>query len=104
MSGAELTIGRGVIAEMVSLAAFEIPGVVRVGRGGPAWRAALAGPPVVTRVADDGVTVRIWIVARPGQQLVSLTADVRAAVGAAVERLLGLRLESVTVTVDGVGA
>jgi len=104
MSGPELTIGRGVIAEMVSLAAFEIPGVVRVGRGGPAWRAALAGPPVVTRVADDGVTVRIWIVARPGQQLVSLTADVRAAVGAAVERLLGLRLESVTVTVDGVGA
>ena len=98
MSGPELTIGRGVIA------AFEIPGVVRVGRGGPAWRAALAGPPVVTRVADDGVTVRIWIVARPGQQLVSLTADVRAAVGAAVERLLGLRLESVTVTVDGVGA
>jgi uncharacterized alkaline shock family protein YloU len=104
MSGPELTVGRGVIAEMVRLAAFEIPGVARVSRGGPAWRAALAGRPVVTRLSGDGVRVRVWIVARPGQQLVTLAEDVRIAVGAAVERLLGLRLESVTVTVDGVGA
>jgi uncharacterized alkaline shock family protein YloU len=104
VSGAELTVGRRVIAEMVSLAAFEIPGVARVSRGGPGWRAALAGPPVVTRLSDGGVRVRVWIVARPGQQLVTLAEDVRTAVGAAVERLLGLRLESVTVTVDGVGS
>jgi uncharacterized alkaline shock family protein YloU len=104
VSGPQLTIGRGVIAEMISLAALEIPGVARVARGGPAWRAALAGPPVATRLSDDGVRVRVWIVARPGQQLVTLADDVRTAVGAAVERLLGLRLESVTVTVDGVGA
>jgi uncharacterized alkaline shock family protein YloU len=32
-----------------------------------------------------------------------LTRQVRSAVGATVERLLGLRLDSVTVTVDGVG-
>jgi uncharacterized alkaline shock family protein YloU len=32
-----------------------------------------------------------------------VAGEVRAAVGAAVERLLDLRLESVTVTVDGVG-
>ena len=104
MSGPDLTLGRGVIAEMVTLAAFEIPGVARVSRGGPAWRAALAGPAVVTSLSDDGVRVRVWIVARPGQQLVALAQDVRTAVGAAVERLLGLRLESVVVTVDGVGS
>lgn len=104
MSGPELTLGRGVIAEMVKLAAFGIPGVARVSRGGPAWRAALAGPSVVTGLTDDGVRIRVWIVARPGQQLVTLAQDVRTAVGAAVERLLGLRLESVTVTVDGVGS
>ena len=104
MSGPELTIGRGVIAEMIGLAAIEIPGVARVARGGPAWRATLAGPAVVTRLSDDGIRVRVWIVARPGQQLVTLAEDVRTAVGAAVERLLGLRLESVSVTVDGVGA
>jgi hypothetical protein len=35
---------------------------------------------------------------------VALGQQVRVAVGAAVERLLDFRLESVTVTVDGVGA
>ena len=104
MSGPELSIGRGVIAERVKLAAGGIPGVARVSRGGPAWRATLAGPPVVTSLTDDGVRIRVWIVARPGQQLVTLAQDVRTAIGAAVERLLGLRLESVTVTVDGVGS
>jgi uncharacterized alkaline shock family protein YloU len=49
------------------------------------------------------VAVRVWIVARPGHELVPLVRQVRTAIGATVERLLGLRLESVTVTVDGVG-
>lgn len=104
MSGPELTVGRGVIDEMVRLAALAIPGVARVSRGGPAWRTMLAGSPVVTQLSDDGVRIRVWIVARPGQPLVPLAKQVRIAVGAAVERLLELRLESVVVTVDGVGA
>jgi uncharacterized alkaline shock family protein YloU len=104
MSGPELTIGPGVIDEMVRLAAIGIPGVARVSRGGPAWRAALAGPSVTTRLSDGGVRVQVWIVARPAQRLTTLADDVRTAVGAAVERLLGLHLESVTVTVDGVGS
>ena len=48
------------------------------------------------------MTVRL--VARPRQPLVPLTAQVREAVGAAVERLLGMELGAVTVLVDGVGA
>jgi len=90
---------------MVRLAAFEVPGVLRVGRGGPLWRSILAERPVVVRTSDGGDTVRVavTIVARPGHALVPLTRQVRSAVGATVERLLGLRLESVTVTVDGVG-
>ncbi len=104
MSGPTLTVDRGVVDEMVRLAAYEIPGVARVSRGGPAWRAFLAGPAVVTHLSDDAVRVRVWIVARPGQELVGLSEGVRTAVTAAVERLLGLRLESVVVTVDGVGA
>ena len=66
MSGPELTVGTGVIAELVRLAAFEVPGVARVGRGGPAWRGWLAGPAVRVRVRDDRVLVRLRIVARPG--------------------------------------
>jgi uncharacterized alkaline shock family protein YloU len=103
VSGPELTVSRRVIAEMVSLAALEIPGVARVARGGPAWRAALAGPPITAHVTADGVRIRVWIVARPGQQLIELAAAVRASIAAAVERLLGMHLESVTVTVDGSG-
>ena len=103
MNHPDLTVGRGVVDEMVRLAALAIPGVARVSRGGPAWRAVLAGRPIVTQLTDEGVRVRVWIVARPGQALVPLQRQVRAAVAAAVERLLDLRLESVTVTVDGVG-
>jgi uncharacterized alkaline shock family protein YloU len=44
------------------------------------------------------------VVARPGGDLAGLAADVRTTVGATVERLLGLRLGSVTVLVDGVGS
>ena len=103
MSGPELTVGQGVIAELVRLAAFEVPGVARVGHGGPPWRGWLAGRAVSVRVLDDRVVVRLRIVARPGHALAPLTAQVRTAVAATVERLLGLRLDSVTVTVDGVG-
>jgi len=99
-----LSVGPGVIRDTVRLAALEVPGVLRVGRGGPAWRDALAGNPVRIRVREGRVHVTVWLVARPRQRLIPLTAQVRAAVGAAVERLLGMELGGVTVLVDGVGA
>ena len=102
MTGPILTVEKGVITEMVRLAAFEVPGVARVGRGGARWR-ALLGPAVRARLHRDKVEVRLWIVARPGQPLVPLTGQVRSAVAATVERLLGLELGGVTVLVDGVG-
>jgi uncharacterized alkaline shock family protein YloU len=103
MSGPELSIGRGVIAEFVRVAAAEVPGVVRVGRAGSAWRRLTAGPVVSVQIRDGRVLVRLWIVARPGQPLRPLTAQVRAAVTATIERLLGLELGAVTILVDGVG-
>jgi uncharacterized alkaline shock family protein YloU len=102
VTGPILTVEKGVITEMVRLAAFEVPGVARVGRGGARWR-ALFGPAVSARLHRDKVEVRLWIVARPGQPLVPLTAQVRSAVAATVERLLGLELGGVTVLIDGVG-
>jgi len=99
-----LSVGPGVIRDTVRLAALEVPGVVRVGRGGPRWRGVLAGSPVRIRVRDGRVHVTLWLIARPRQQLVPLSEQVRAAVGAAVVRLLGLELGGVTVLVDGVGA
>jgi uncharacterized alkaline shock family protein YloU len=97
-----LTVSHSVIVEMVRLAALEVPGVQRVAHGGTlAW---LAGSPVRARVSKGRVSVRVWIVARPGHPLRPLAAQVREAVGATVERLLGMELGEVTVVVDGIGS
>lgn len=99
----ELSVGRGVIVEVARLAALEIPEVLRVARRGPPWRAALAGPPIAVHVRKEGVELELRIIARPGADLATAGRRVRNAVGLAVERLLGLRVRSVTVLVDGVG-
>jgi uncharacterized alkaline shock family protein YloU len=103
VSGQDFSVSPRVVSEMIRLAALEVPGVQRVGRAGAPWRRLYLGRSIVTRVRDRRVTVRLSLVARPGHALEPLAAQVRAAVGAAVERLLGLEVESVTVIVDGIG-
>lgn len=100
---ADLSVGRSVIVEVARLAALEVPDVLRVGRRGPPWRAALAGPPIMVRVRPDGVVVRLRIIARPGADLAGTGRHVREAVGRAVERMLGLHVQEVSVLIDGVG-
>ncbi len=104
MSGPVLSVGRRVIVEVTRLAALEVPGVLRVARGGPAWRTFFLGPAVVVQRRDDRVDLRVWVIARPGADLAAVGADARAAIAAAIERLLGLQLGSVTVIVDGIGS
>lgn len=104
MTAPGLSVSRPVVVELVRLAVLEVPGVVRVGRGGPRWRAPLARPAVASRMDGGRVTVRISIVARPGHALVPLTRQVRAAVTGAIERLVDLEVDEVVVLVDGVGA
>ncbi len=104
MTGPGLTVERSIIVEMVRLATIEVPGVLRVGRAGPLWRRALLGRPVRARVEADAVDIRLHVVARPGQPLLPLARDIRSAVGATLERLLGLHTGAVTVVVDGVGS
>ena len=65
--------------------------------------AALAGPPIMVRVRTEGVVVRLRIIARPGADLTETGRRVRDAVGRAVERLLGLHVQEVSVLIDGVG-
>jgi uncharacterized alkaline shock family protein YloU len=96
-----LMVSHSVVVEMVRIAALEVPGVLRVSRAGPLrW---LAGSPVRADVVDGRASVRVWIVARPAHPLGPLSAQVRQAVGATIERLLGLELGDVSVVVDGVG-
>lgn len=100
---ADLSVGRSVIVEVARLAALEVPDVLRVARRGPRWRAALAGPPISVRVRPDGVVVRLRIIARPGADLAATGSRVRDAVGRAVEKMLGLHVQEVSVLIDGVG-
>ena len=95
-----LAVSHSVIVDMVRLAALEVPGVLKVGRGGPLAR--LGGSPVRASVGDGKVSVRVWIIARPDHALTPLAVQVRQAVGATVERLLGLEIGEVTVVIDGV--
>ena len=96
-----LSVSHGVIVEMVREAALEVPGVLRVARGGPLSR--LNGSPVRVRTVDGRVAVRVWIVARPGHPLPALATQVRQAVARTIERLLDLHSGEVTVVIDGVG-
>jgi uncharacterized alkaline shock family protein YloU len=103
MSPAELALSRSVVRDLVRLAAMEVPGVLRVGWAGSPLRRLVTGRPIAVRVRGGVVEARVVVVARPGQSLRPLAADVRSAVGAAVERLLGLALGEVTVRIDGIG-
>ena len=96
MNRPTLRVGLAVIEDTVRLAALEVPGVCRVGRGGPAWARWIAGPAVRIERGSDSVAVSVTLVA--------LTRAVRAAVAASVERTLDLEAGPVTVIVDGVGA
>ena len=104
MTAPRLAIGVSVIEEMVRLAAMGVPGVCRVGHGGPVWRRWLAGPAVQVEMVERAVRVNLAIVARPGQPLGPLARSVRQSVAAAVERLLALERDAVSVVVDGGGA
>jgi uncharacterized alkaline shock family protein YloU len=104
VSESGLAVNRSVIRDLVSMAALEVPGVLRVGWAGPPWRHLFAGKPITVRVRHGVVDVRVVVIARPGQALGPLAADVASAVSGAVERLLGLELGQVTVRIDGSGS
>ncbi len=102
MTAPTLTVGLPVVVEMARLAAVESPGVLRIGRGGPAWR-GWGRRSILARRVDDAIEVKVWLVARPGQALVPLAREVRGSIAATVERSLGLRVARVDLVVDGVG-
>ncbi len=103
MNESGLAVSRTVVRDLVGLAAIEVPGVLRVGWASPPWRRLFAGRPIAVRVRGGIVEARVVVIARPGQPLEALAADVRSAVAAAVERLLGLEIGEVTVRIDGIG-
>lgn len=100
---AGIDVSRNVLLETARLAAREVPGVLRLGRGGPPLRRLLR-PRQAVEVASgaEGLALRLVVVARAGQPLGTVGGAVALAVRGAVERVLGLEVEAVTVVVDGV--
>lgn len=98
-----LTARRPIIVTVAASAARADPGVSRVGRGGPRALAWLAGAPVEARLVDGLVQVRLWLIVTAGRPFGEISARVRAAVRAAIEKQLGLPLGEVTVFIDGIG-
>ena len=60
---------------VIVVPAQEVPGVLRVGRGGPAWRRALSGRAVGIRLRDGAVEARVVVVAAVLQELGLLPAN-----------------------------
>lgn len=101
---ARLDVSPGVVLATARLAAREVPGVARIGRGGSVLRRfARGGPALRIAESDGGLDVRLVVVARPGRSLGALGRAVGAAVRGSIERVLGLEVARVTVVVDGVG-
>jgi uncharacterized alkaline shock family protein YloU len=98
-----LTVRGRVIRSIAVTAAESVPGVLRVGRGGPRPLAWLVGRPVAAWTDAGRVHLRMWLIVRPGEPLPALSRRVRTAVGQAIQRQLGLILGEVTILVDGVG-
>jgi len=103
-AAARLRVEPSVVRDLVRLAALDVPGVVRVGRGGPRIVRRLAADPVAVQVRDGRADVRLRITAAAGSSLPALARDVRTAAAGAVERLLGLDAADVTVIVERVEA
>lgn len=102
-------IADSVIAKIVGIAAREVSGVHTLANGaGPlgAIRDAISGTDVAQgvsiNVADSQVAVDISLVAEYPVPLHKVAADVRAAVIAAVESLVELRVTEVNVTIKDV--
>jgi len=100
---ARLDVSRTVVLATARLAAREVPGVVRLGRGGSLLRRLVEGrSPIRLTDGDAGLEVRLVLVVRAGEPLGPVGRAVASAVRGAIERALGLQLAAVTVVVDGV--
>jgi uncharacterized alkaline shock family protein YloU len=98
-----LAVARRVIEDTVRAAAAEVPGVARVGRGGK-FAGWFGRRPVNVHLDHGVIRSRVYVIARPGVELGPLGGQVRAGIGAGIERVLGLQASDVTVVVDGVAS
>jgi len=99
---AGLAVARSVIEDTVRSATAAVPGVAHVHRGSrfAGW---FGRPAVSVRVHGGAVRAQVHVIARSGEELRPLAAEIRTTVAAVIERVLDLQADDVTVVIDGVG-
>jgi uncharacterized alkaline shock family protein YloU len=99
-------IARRVLRTVVERAALGVPGVVHMANGGESWwrRLTRDWPEHGVGLSLHGVSVRLalYLIAEPGVNLVDVGTAVQEAVGAAVERILGLEIGEINVYIQDV--
>ncbi len=99
-------IARRVLRTVVEEASLSIPGVARLASGVNQWPRLLGRPlprhGVGLTLHGDVTTVDVYVITEPGANMVQIGSAVQEAVGAAVERILGLRVGEINVYIQDV--
>jgi len=99
-------IARRVLRTVVQEAALAIPGVARMAAGATQWPQLLGRPlprhGVGLTLHGDVATVDVYIITEPGANMVQIGSAVQEAVGAGIERILGLRVGEINVYIQDV--
>lgn len=99
-------IARRVLRTVVQEAALAIPGVARMASGATQWPRLLGRPlprhGVGLTLHGDVATVDVYIITEPGANMVQIGTAVQEAVGAGIERILGLRVGEINVYIQDV--
>lgn len=99
-------IARRVLRSVVADAALSAPGVAELGGIGARWPQVLGRPfplhGVGLLVHDTTVIIDLYLVVRPGANIVEVGSAVQEAVGLAVDRLLGMTVGAVNVFIQDV--
>lgn len=97
----KITIAPQVLTTTVRLTALAVPGVARL-IAPPGVGRLLQGDGVKVEVIDDKVYVKVYLVADPGVNMLSVGRKVRAEVTRALEDMVGVEVEAVDVHIEDV--
>jgi uncharacterized alkaline shock family protein YloU len=99
------TIAPEALVTIAKLATLAVPGVARMGSvpgGVNRWFKRGSADGVQIEVADNTVTVGLYLVAAAGQNVLEVSRGVQAEVARAMQEMVGMDVLAVNVTIDDV--
>jgi uncharacterized alkaline shock family protein YloU len=99
-------VARQVLTTIVTSAALQVVGVVRLARGSERWP-AIAGHEVPRQgvalsIKDNTVSVDLYIVVASGVDVVEVATAVQEEVAAALEHMVGMQVREINVYIQDV--